>query len=464
MKNETLTHHSEIKGNSAFRPWLLWYLVREKMQPMIDMGKNIAGGKDVALIQVLPGMKFAVGLTPRFMDLVLKNHENFVKPDAAEAQELMGGGGVLSMSARDNEPYQRTAGRSGVQEFFNKRMNSTEFAEDLKNRVGKLLRLLTQEPEIPYEETMKRVRLEYLKSLYFGDDITATQMVAVYQYVESVFNSLLSLSIKKGQKDRSGKDWREFAPKNVHLLQQKAEPILLKVIEERLEHHDFGDDLFGAIMADIVPHWQDQSSIKMKREIISGFLQVLFASGDTTPSGIGSIFKALAENTEIQETLRQSAQRVAAKKENQLIEFADFNQPDPDMIELMKFVGHTIVENPPTPTTARKNLHDLVLADGSVIPAGTNIFLILGEAQLREWQQKGTDIEKFADLMNLKIFGTGKTVCVGRPFALHEIMATTIYALNLTRNISLADPDSVERVVGATLRHENLLLNIEPAK
>ncbi len=423
----------DLTANNAFKPGVVLGLLREDMEPLIDAGKEVSGEGDFAILTVLPGFKIAVATSRGARDIVLKDTERFDKPDAAKVMEILSAPGILSESAGEGESHTRKVARGAINEYFNSQLGTDEFAIELRGRVDNLVESLAANPEIPYDELMKSLRLDYLRELYFSDRLTQAEMAAVYEYTETVFGILLSMSVRTPVKNILRKTWHDMTPKNLKPLQSEVEVILHREIDARIEQEDLGEDLFGNMIAGMMAHHPDGPNRQMSNEVISGFLQILFASTDTTSSLVGSILKKLALNPELQDELRTRAANFVAQLPIQdgVIRFSDIKGKDnPDLLELMKFVGHCLAESPPTPTTARKAAEDIFLQNGVVIPKGTNVFAVLSLDEMREMSQ--TDPEElytYAKLMGFSTFGGGPTVCVGRPFALYEAVATLIIML-----------------------------------
>lgn len=456
ISNQNVSRH--FAARSTRKPDLLVALTRNQLEPMLDSAIDLAVDADVAIFKLFPGTpSLAVGLSPKFMDFTLENDDLFTKPDAASVYEMLGGVGILSMSPLpDTEPYQRREARNVVNRYFTRNLKTQEFAEQLHHNILDFLQTLVETPDVAYDVLMKQQRLAYLRDLYFGDSITDDEMRIIYEYTEGVFASTLSMFIRKPLKDIRRLTWHQMTPKRLKLLQKQSEDILTRVIDQRLSSTDYGMDLFGGMIKGIVSHWEAPNQ-DMKLEIISGFLQILFASADTTPSAVGSLFKLLSDDQQQQQILREHAHRLVGAKDNQLIEYSDFlERGNPDSLPFHRFIGQLLVDHPPTPATARKALVDIPLSDGVVIKKGTNVFIGLSETQARS-QMDATNAE---ELMDSRIFGGGKTKCIGRPSALYELYTTAIQILHHTDHISIANPQDVERVVGGTLRHEGMKLRI----
>lgn len=443
------------------KPMLMASLMQDKLQPMLDGVREIEGDHDVVVFSIIPNIvDIAVGITPDFMDFVLNNDNLFAKPDAGVVMEIFGGPGILSMSpTSEGEPYQRREARDLVNKFFTRHLKTKAFASTLHDIVLRLVYEFVQHPNATYDQLMKYLRLEYLRQLYLSNSISDRNMMLVYVYTSRVFGAALSLFTRKPLKNLLGRTWHEMTPRSMKSVQAQAEDILIGVIDERLAQDDYGDDFFGEMIARIQSHWE-LNSHEMKLEIISGFLQILFASADTTASAVGSLLKVLGENPEKQAQLRIHARNLVSSKSNGIIDYDDFMMTDnPDSAAIHRFVGQILVDHPPTPVTARQSNADIHLTDGTVIRKGTNIFLDLSQIQSRT----GHDPQSSSDLMNLRIFGGGKTKCIGRPSAIFELFVTTIQFLNHTHNIEVTNLHEINRVVGGTLRHEGMKLNIELA-
>jgi cytochrome P450 len=192
------------------------------------------------------------------------------------------------------------------------------------------------------------------------------------------------------------------------------------------------------------------------KERAADVLAMMIAGHDTTAYKLAWTLKELAQNSEIQSQLRQSIQMAQRKGE------------DPSQLELVRTVIREGIRLHPVSASGpiRKLGRDFVTKEGTVMPAGSIVFLpiitlhrdpsIFG----KDWDQFKPDRLDKANVTNemnqaLLPFSVGRQNCVGQPLANAELQCMLPRIISQFE-LTIDQPGTAEYVL--TLRPVNTML------
>lgn len=182
---------------------------------------------------------------------------------------------------------------------------------------------------------------------------------------------------------------------------------------------------------------------------------LLFASFETTSSGLGWASYMLASMPELQEKL--SAQ-VRALPNTRAPTFAELEK----LPDLQSFVSETLRMFPPVPMIGRRCVEADVINETEVLPNGRVIISIVGLHLDKKIYQKPSNfnLARFPNgkprkhaVGNFLPFADGRRVCVGAKFANTEMLAALVVILRNLR-LTLPNKNPLEFNCGASLRHK----------
>ncbi len=405
----------------------------------------------------LPLMTMAVAVTDQAIVHFLGHPDDYAMSKIADLErDILGGVGTLTTT-------DVTGGALAVTDQFGpNRLKTPAFASELHERVNALFEAVAHTPEKPYNETAEEHRLLYLRQLFFGTTITDENMLVVSDYVTSTFASLLKLFPRNMFRERMpfAKHFMPFLPKELAQKKEQADTILDAVVREKLavpEGERPEVDLFDFLIKH-TEFLQEMDFDTRVGQLRSDALQVLFAAKETTPSGVGAVLRKLALDPAEQKRLRTLINDYFEKKGTDVLTYDDLLSHDPAMIAFHILAGQTLVEDPPTPLTARTSRHDVTLANGEEIKANTDVYLSLADGA-KGLLARGWELNDVDDVLGLPVFGDGRKKCKGGRFAIMEMIATTAHWLHHTKSFELTEAG--QKVTTSTASFQGMRFEIE---
>ncbi|WP_432838313.1 cytochrome P450 [Dactylosporangium sp. CA-092794] len=214
-------------------------------------------------------------------------------------------------------------------------------------------------------------------------------------------------------------------------LMAEVTPPLLALINARREAP--GDDAISRIVT------AGLDGAPLTDNEVVGLVIALFLAGlNTTASGIGNLVYRLARDQEAQQFLREHPDRIADAIE----EGVRLDSPQQEM--------------------PRRAKRDVEVA-GSVIPAGSAVFLNYGSANVdpKSWENPDVfDLDR-PDKRRHLAFGRGQHSCPGAPLGRMQMRVVLEELLSRTASFSVAGP--VQRLTWPRLSVERLPLRLVPA-
>lgn len=410
-------------------------MLHMELDLLLSESKSIADKKGADIVRSrFPLM--AVAVTDLAVTHFLSNPDEYEMPAIANLEaNILGGVGTLTTTKSSGGAKAVTA------RFGPERLKEPEFADQLHNRVSTLFKEVKDNPDIAFDELAEEQRLKYLKELFFGDLISNEEMLVVSSYVTDVFASLLNLAPRDMLREGVPglKLLMPFLPEDLARKKDEADEILDGVIRRKLmtEKGDSQEDLFDFLIRNTV--FDEGVDLDTKVSVLrSDSLQVLFAAKETTPSGVGAVLNFLANNQDVQDNLRGLVSDFFTQKGSDVLTYEDLMSHHPAMMALHTIAGRVLVENPPTPLTARRSREKIELDNGEEISKGTDIYLSLGDAA-KQQLERGWELNDVEDVVGLLIFGHSRKKCKGGPFAVMEMISTMAYWLYNSERIELVD-------------------------
>lgn len=422
---------------------------------------------DVQILELLPPfLRLPVAVSNKAVMDILSDRERGMGLLPLIIEKVLGGAGTLTVN------YETGAANAVRKHFGKKVMNTAEFATDLRERTSTLLQQMTEHPNIHPEKVILDLRLQYLSHVFLSDEMDDEEIRAAFEFVNVVFSDLQSFipPFLKSFFSRAPIDryLSEEQKRQSTQITQAIERIIRTrklTASDRIRKNDFFDTMIDEMVSlgEINLNTLDRKQIL---KIRSNFLQVLFASAETTSSALRSILYAITQDQTTQQRLRDHAvafletkQRLSEERNDPSLrglKFEDLNSDNRDLGEIMKLVGEILHVYAPTFAAARgRKSGDLfprnpvgVLADLSSA-AGENL-----EAFMQIQRPRINDIMVGGE------FGAGGKVCKGGPFAIYDLVQTLITFLTETERISLVDPG--EEIWTTTYQRKEMKLNIVP--
>ncbi|HSX48697.1 MAG TPA: hypothetical protein VLE44_00370 [Candidatus Saccharimonadales bacterium] len=397
--------------------------------------------------------------------LMLSDAENALRdPKVTKIIEnLLGGPGPLTVNG--NHP-----GASAVTKAFGTyQLRQSGFMNSLyKNQLG-FLENLANKKDKTFDEIAGEQNIEFLAKAFFNDKITPEQMNEVFQYVNSIFGAVLIFAPLK-----MNETMLRFVPGGFKERKDSADKILNNLINDRLKNPSSEEvkfDLLDFLLKRMPEPIRVEGMTNRKYqslhkkwlgEIRSTIYQVTFAAKDTTDAALGFSWLHLSkpENFEEQNELRAHARSFFAKKEGKNITFSDLESGDKDILPFLKFFGHRLAENSPTPIDMRLLKSDVAVSGEKILKKGTSLVFDLQNCAQDQELKYGYDYQTPDDLAESVVFGSGPNSCKGAWFAIAKGITNIMTILNETDRVEQS-PDSAPIIIVKSTQHvEGLRLNV----
>lgn len=399
-------------------------------------------------------------------ELIFRDGKAFTRSSSVTkvVENLLGGEGPLTTGGND-------AGASAVTDRFGaaRLRESQDFMDSLVENQKAFLGDFLGKKDQPFDHIVKERNIEFMTKTFFNDKITTKEMETVYDYVKSIFGSVLFLAPLKMTESKL-KIFPHLERKRV-----RGNKILDNLINNRLENpsqNEAESDLLDFVMKrkkepqrteEMSDREYQRQHKKWMGEIRSTMYQIIFAGLETTDAGLSFISNYLAkpENFQEQDKLRVHAKNFLAKKGDQKITFNDFNSNDPDMEPFLTFVDKILRESGVTPIDLRTATKDVKVSNG-IIKRGTAVIIDISNCAVNQFNSAppGHKPKNLDDLKNSIAFGEGQHFCKGAYFALSRMILNTMIVLGGSNHIEHSSNSRPKLESKSTQRIKGIRLNI----
>ncbi|KAG6615311.1 Cytochrome P450 86A2 [Phytophthora cinnamomi] len=252
--------------------------------------------------------------------------------------------------------------------------------------------------------------------------------------------------------------------------------LLMKLISSAMERANNGEAAKNNIVSLIVNRMKNSGQEITPTEVRDISLAGLEAGRNTTADGMRWLFHALSHNPRVQAKLRAETRAKLPK-----LGESETYVPSHEDVQELPYLEATILEllrlYPPVPSIPYHCARDTVFADGTFIPANTDILLTLYSAGrlASVWGKDATKFspERFLDEKTCELlkdppakysaFSDGPRICLGRSLAMLElkvVVATVVGRFKL-----IEEPGQEARpILDLTIGMKNpLMLRVESA-
>jgi hypothetical protein len=391
--------------------------------------------------------------------------------------QVFGGDGILTTTyaeERRDHPLTKLAGAVGVKNKFSQaEMRKPEFTKTINERSSHLVDKLSDSENSEYMDAIiHEMRLDYLASLYlsFDSDKEIQEFHNIWEYTEAVFGNVFMLTVMDMMPFVNQDNLLNIPGITQHIgrMKEKSDSTLLREVNRRFSlstdvlegmdntamnlPYDLLSQMIVTTRKELIERGTPFDSLdiveqdKIKKDLVSNFYQVFFASLETSKAGILSTHINLSNDQNRSKflELQKVVDTFVEQKGECLVSFQDLLGENPILGPIIEYAMTTVVNNVITPITNREINGTFSFLNGNgeieTFEDGDLVFMDveqISKVQLQRMIKEGKPLNNVKTATDLLIFGDGLSKCKGAHWAIYEIVTQLVHTLHKARSLTV---------------------------